>query len=232
MNEFTPSDDDDEEQTFTRKALKQLVEIYDGYSDKKCNNLECKRRRLSIKCPDCWVSYCSRKCRDNDYDHGYQRDCDEILYFKDVFRELNRRRHIVPTYSAQLAWLVSQHDSRCCSKCRKRLPKKELKLCSGCATARYCSKKCQVKDWKRKHKNDCVNMRGLRDLLYRDNPYDIPNDENMSDEYIDQYVNMFRLICAQQPQKGRDFDHLFGLTDEEWDSCIEMGHKVVSTIRT
>lgn len=41
-----------------------------------------------------------------------------------------------------------------CSGCRKQLPRKELKKCSRCLNAHYCSQKCQKTDWPR-HKLSC-----------------------------------------------------------------------------
>ena len=79
-------------------------------------------------------------------------------------------------------------------------------------------------------------MCGLRDLLYRDNPHDVPEDENMSNEEIDNYVKMYQFIGQQHQQQPRRKDQqqaagddcFWGLTDEDWDHCIEMGHKMYS----
>ncbi|GFH56055.1 predicted protein [Chaetoceros tenuissimus] len=43
-----------------------------------------------------------------------------------------------------------------CGHCYKFLPKQERKLCAKCKLVAYCSKECQVKDWKTHKKNSCV----------------------------------------------------------------------------
>ena len=73
---------------------------------------------------------------------------------------------IIHGYRQRLALLLSYHDSNRCSKCRRTTPDRELKQCAGCFVARYCSKKCQVKDWKRGHRDDCAEIRKGRSVLY------------------------------------------------------------------
>jgi hypothetical protein len=44
-----------------------------------------------------------------------------------------------------------------CSYCNSEdRPKTDLKRCSQCKAVHYCSKDCQVKDWKAGHKKDCA----------------------------------------------------------------------------
>ena len=45
----------------------------------------------------------------------------------------------------------------CYASCGARL-KKPL-VCSRCKAAAYCSKDCQVKDWKAGHKQECVSFK-------------------------------------------------------------------------
>lgn len=45
---------------------------------------------------------------------------------------------------------VLKSASLCCTKCGSS--DSQLKVCSGCATARYCKRECQVEDWRQKHK--------------------------------------------------------------------------------
>ena len=73
---------------------------------------------------------------------------------------------IIHGYRQKLALLVSYHDSNSCSKCKRNTPDRELEQCAGCSVARYCSKKCQVKDWKRGHRDDCAEIRKARSVLY------------------------------------------------------------------
>ena len=43
------------------------------------------------------------------------------------------------------------------NQCDKVLKKEKLLVCRGCKSAHYCSKLCQKKDWKFKHRNECVD---------------------------------------------------------------------------
>ncbi|GBE84918.1 hypothetical protein BKA93DRAFT_827081 [Sparassis latifolia] len=43
----------------------------------------------------------------------------------------------------------------CDADCGKVLPRNELKLCSRCKQARYCSQVCQKVDWRARHKAEC-----------------------------------------------------------------------------
>ena len=42
-----------------------------------------------------------------------------------------------------------------CAACLKRL-NGNGKKCTKCKSVYYCNKECQIKDWKEKHKMDCV----------------------------------------------------------------------------
>jgi hypothetical protein len=44
-----------------------------------------------------------------------------------------------------------------CDYCKKETEAKVLKRCSKCLNAKYCSKECQISDWKKIHKSDCGN---------------------------------------------------------------------------
>ncbi len=54
-----------------------------------------------------------------------------------------------------IPWIVDQLDSKCycCGKTTK-----SLKLCSGCQTVYFCSKKCQKINWKKKHRYSCTKI--------------------------------------------------------------------------
>jgi hypothetical protein len=49
--------------------------------------------------------------------------------------------------------LVLKRASLCCAKCG--VNNGQLKVCAGCATARYCKRECQKEDWKNNHKHVC-----------------------------------------------------------------------------
>jgi hypothetical protein len=46
-----------------------------------------------------------------------------------------------------------------CCGCEKLFPKSSLKICGKCKLVSYCSIQCQNKDWKGKHKNECVDRK-------------------------------------------------------------------------
>lgn len=43
-----------------------------------------------------------------------------------------------------------------CSHCETKMNIKDLKQCSRCKLALYCSKECQLKDWYDYHKQICI----------------------------------------------------------------------------
>ena len=48
--------------------------------------------------------------------------------------------------------------SRMCKNCQQVFEAKDLKRCSQCRMAYYCSQDCQKKDWKLGHKKDCIKI--------------------------------------------------------------------------
>ena len=71
------------------------------------------------------------------------------------------------TFSRQkLALLQCEYNPKCCSYCGQGMD--VLKTCSRCKTAKYCSQKCQEKDWPRKHKQHCKEMRRLAEVIEKE----------------------------------------------------------------
>jgi hypothetical protein len=60
---------------------------------------------------------------------------------------LQETRH---NYNVLIAWI-----DLCCDYCKKQLDRKQVKRCSSCLVAVYCSKQCQKHDWKQIHKVAC-----------------------------------------------------------------------------
>lgn len=50
------------------------------------------------------------------------------------------------------------HEHFICNTCKEILPSNQLRKCSGCRMAYYCSLECQKKDWK-DHRKDCINSK-------------------------------------------------------------------------
>jgi hypothetical protein len=55
-----------------------------------------------------------------------------------------------------------------CSYCNSEVLKLELKMCGQCKSTKYCSKECQVADWRGSHKREC---KGYKHLLEQNNAF-------------------------------------------------------------
>ena len=74
------------------------------------------------------------------------------------------------TFSCQkLALLQCEYDPKKCSRCGKSASVENLKQCSRCKSAKYCSQKCQAEDWKSKHKAHCKEIMRLMEIVSYDN---------------------------------------------------------------
>jgi hypothetical protein len=89
-----------------------------------------------------------------------------------------------------------------CFRCKK---KEKLKYCKKCMIATYCSKKCQKKDWKKIHKNNCMEynknvMKKLQVYLerktdfiskisYNNNILTITSTSHMVENDFDKYIS-------------------------------------------
>ena len=69
-------------------------------------------------------------------------------------------------FQEKLALLTAQHDPYHCSSCGISAPDK-MKFCSKCDLARYCSRKCQIKDWETSHRLSCHEIVSLRHSILR-----------------------------------------------------------------
>ena len=70
------------------------------------------------------------------------------------------------TFSRQkLALLQCEYDPKRCGFCREDSSVTKLKQCTKCKTAKYCSRECQSKDWKERHKKDCKEIRRLQENI-------------------------------------------------------------------
>ena len=78
------------------------------------------------------------------------------------------------TFSRQKLVLQCECNPKCCSHCESSDTKKELKTCSKCKTAKYCSRECQVQDWEMKHKTQCKEIRRLKEIIQREEICGLP----------------------------------------------------------
>ena len=70
------------------------------------------------------------------------------------------------TFSRQkLALVQCEYDPKRCGFCEKIFPLTELRRCTKCKTAKYCSKECQTEDWERRHKKHCKEIRRLQKIV-------------------------------------------------------------------
>ena len=68
------------------------------------------------------------------------------------------------TFSRQkLALLQCEYDPKRCAFCENFCS--QLKQCARCKTAKYCSRECQSKDWDKRHKKDCREIRRLQENI-------------------------------------------------------------------
>ena len=124
----------------------------------------CQRPRVKVHCTKCTtLHYCSKKCR------GFTTKkeaklCEEIGTLLDTIRSEHRRTLNLPVLGQQkLALVQSEYDPKRCSHCER--DKRNLKTCAGCGMAKYCSRKCQLKDWGIKHKDHCTEVGRLRETI-------------------------------------------------------------------
>ena len=80
---------------------------------------------------------------------------------KDVVVAKNKLKYIYtdyihPSYFKELEEPTAEIE---CNYCKKKQGSAKFELCSACKKVYYCSKDCQVKDWKSGHKTSCVKTK-------------------------------------------------------------------------
>jgi hypothetical protein len=87
-----------------------------------------------------------------------------MLDFQASIRKMGTNRGLVIFLANQIPCSCLDNDKKIakqapktgrCNYCHSPDLKVELKKCSQCKISQYCSKDCQVADWKRGHKKDC-----------------------------------------------------------------------------
>ncbi|KLO15993.1 hypothetical protein SCHPADRAFT_995485 [Schizopora paradoxa] len=89
---------------------------------------------------------------------------DEWEIFSSIALERIIQKHIYE----KINWASKSESLRVmCSTCCKADAWNTFKKCAGCQAAFYCSKECQIEDWKkRNHKGECKDMAGYTDSVY------------------------------------------------------------------
>ena len=113
------------------------------------------------------------------------------------------------TFSKQkLAMLTCKYNQNRCGQCGKI--DENLKTCSACRTARYCSRECQAQNWKGVHKNECKEIKRLKQIIQGDKSDDSLKKECVGGQvraeihnkpwYTDAHVGFARMCIHKQKQ--------------------------------
>jgi hypothetical protein len=95
-----------------------------------------------------------------------------MLEFQASLTKINTDRGLVISLAKQIPCSCLDEDKKYakqapkigrCSYCRIENLKMELKKCSQCKMVEYCSKECQVADWRAEHKKDCKGYQHLHE---------------------------------------------------------------------
>lgn len=119
-----------DEDWFTKKLVyKSDAIVMCSVCLKKTDNTVCF-------CDQCqYKYYCSKQCKQLDW-QWHKEEC-----------QINKSENFAASSSSAQerigCWGCDKHDA-------------ELQKCSRCHKAQYCSKECQVIDWKKRHKNECA----------------------------------------------------------------------------
>jgi len=125
-----------------KSAMKEKLGRNCGYFP-KCKKVHGQRNantgdilRLNVKCKECHQEYyCSKYCRDKSKEQ-HKEQCEKNKAEREQRRNKKSKR-------------VQ------CDTCHKKLPYTQMKKCSRCRKATYCSVECQRKAWAT-HKSHCV----------------------------------------------------------------------------
>ena len=78
-------------------------------------------------------------------------------------RKTEQKADMVTFSRQKLAMLTYKYDSSRCSQCGKS--DGNLKHCSKCKTAVYCSRDCQARNWQSEHKAECREIIRLQEIV-------------------------------------------------------------------
>ena len=78
-------------------------------------------------------------------------------------RKTKQNEDVVTFNRQRLSSLECRHDASHCSQCGKS--DGNLKRCSRCKTAVYCSRDCQTTNWQSKHKTECREILQLKEIV-------------------------------------------------------------------
>ena len=128
--------------------------------------------KFCSKCDMAW--YCWRKCQIMDWETSHRLSCHEIVSLRHsilrVSEEYEQQKLLLKMNSLadlkmkmallELPYLDPYHCSNC-----KISASNEMKFCSKCELAWYCSRKCQIDDWKISHRFCCRGIVLLKDSI-------------------------------------------------------------------
>ncbi|XP_056009561.1 uncharacterized protein LOC125680749 isoform X2 [Ostrea edulis] len=104
------------------------------------------------KCSGCSaVLYCSRKCQRSDWTRRHKTECSKTIDVDSGIDNELEEREAIYDRAADFEKDADKITRETCSLCGVE---GQMKTCNRCRKQKYCSEKCQKKDWKR-HKSEC-----------------------------------------------------------------------------
>jgi len=89
------------------------------------------------------TKYCSKKCQKAHFHAGHKTECKLLEKSKEKLKEMNKN-------------ILQPLLDRCSfPQCGRKGETCNLRTCTRCSNAKYCSKECQRKHWKVGHKDKC-----------------------------------------------------------------------------
>ena len=122
--------------------------------------------RKNIQIEEVTGAIAASSIEDNE-DHKEGTACAIDTTKKDDRSKTTSSANLVTFSRQKLALIQCEYSSKSCSQCGKSVNIRDMKRCTKCKTAHYCSKECQVKDWEQKHKVHCKEMRRLKEVIHK-----------------------------------------------------------------
>lgn len=117
---------------------------------RKCVN--CPKKNCKLSCSGCTKIYCNISCLRKDMVH-HQRTCARFWCVVDKNEKKHGSFNPMPCEGPMRKYI--------CYGCH-RIKQLKTKVCENCKNARYCSVKCQKKDWNALHKKTCSTYQAFK----------------------------------------------------------------------